>query len=341
MPGASVGYSLTLGGQTLAWPGDAQERALVRLRSATGVGGGHCALELAPAGAPAPRPGDPVELTLSAPAGEAVVFTGTLDEVQATPSALRLYAHDGLPALCTLELSQVWEDKSADAVLGEVLQAAGLTVGTLDPGPALRRYTALPGPRAHRVAQELLDWMGAWLFIDPSGQAHARKPPTGGADHTLTWGVDLLELALAAAAPPVPGLELRGEWGAELLGQSKAHWLPSDVSGLAGRAKLDAEGAVQSGSEGQPGLRRVVGAFSAAQALSEAAQAWLSRSAARRVQGHLLLSGRPDIQPLQRVSVAELPPDHSLADLCAQPLTVLRVEHHFTTRGGYTTRLEV
>ena len=339
---SGLGFAVTVGRQSARWPAADGTLELLELECCTGVGGGWARLRLGPPQGEAPTAGDRVTIHLDDGGGERPVFTGELDHVGATPTAWQLRAHDGLPRLARLELERVWTDTTADAVLRDLLTAARLTVGNICPGPALRCFHALRGPRGLRLAEALLARMGAELIIAADGKAHVLTPTPAAAQHTLTWGVDLLDLDLTRRPPTRAGVIVHGEGARDTLGASKAHWLPRDTTNLVGRAHIDPDGAVTPGDAATTGLTIVDGALDTAAACKAVATATANLLAARPLRGSLLTLGRPAIAPGQWLALAGLPKDHALARVLAdQPLRARRVTHRFDASSGFTTRVEL
>ncbi len=342
MGGATVGFSVTFGGLKASWPATGGTLELVSLECATGVGGGWARVRLGPPQGEAPELGAAVTVELDDGDGSQKVFTGVADHVGSTATAWVLRAHDGLPALARLDLEKTWHDTTADAVLKDILGAAALAVGEVCSGPPLRTFTALRGPRGLRIVEGLLARMGAELFIDGAGKVIVATPKTGAADHTLTWGEDLLDIDVRRRPPALPGVAVHGEGAAEAQGQSKGHWLPKDVGALVGRAAIDAEGAVVAGAAGQPGLTIVDGALATAKACQTVADNFTKLLAASPIEGALTSLGRTAIKPGDLVSIAKLPAEHSLtAVLAGGPLRARRVIQRFDATTGFTTRVEL
>lgn len=342
MPGATVGFTVTVGGLRASWPAAGGALDLVSLECATGVGGGWARVRLGPPQGEAPAPGAPVTVDLDDGDGSTRVFTGLADHVGSTATAWVLRAHDGLPALARLDLERAWADTTADAIVKDILGAAGLAIRAVCPGPPLRVFTALRGPRGLRVVQGLLDRMGAELHVDGAGKIVVATPRSGAADHTITWGEDLLDIDVRRRPPAQPGVTVHGEGATDAQGKARGHWLPKDASALVGRAAIDATGELVAGAAGQPGLTLVDGALATAAACKTVAENFTKLLAARPLEGAVVTLGRAIFNVGDLVEVAGLPADHSLAAVLAgQPLRARRVIHRLDATAGFTTRVEL
>lgn len=342
MTGTKVGFSVAVGGLKASWPATGGTLELVSLECATGVGGGWARIQLGPPQGEAPALGAAVTVELDDGDGAPIkVFTGVADRVGSSATAWVLRAHDGLPALARLDLEKTWADTTADAIIKDILGAAGLTVGEVCAGPSLRVFTALRGPRGLRVVEGLLARMGAELVIDGAGKVVVATPRTGAADHTLTWGEDLLDIDVRRRPPALPGAVCYGEGAADALGASKGHWI-SKENGAVGRAAIDAKGEVVAGAAGQPGLTIVDGALASASVCKEVAENFTKLLAASPIEGSVVCLGRPIIKPGEIIKIAGVPAEHSLAAVLAGgPLRARRVVHRFDAATGFTTRVEL
>lgn len=338
----SLAFDVRVGGLSAVWPGSSGNAELVSVETCVGVSGGWCRVELSPSVGSIPKVGDAVTIQLDGGDGLKAVFTGVVEATRASPTAWVVRGEDGLSKLSKLDPEGAWEDAKADAVLKDLVGQAGLSVGAVCAGPKLRVFYAHRGVRGLRHVRGLLDRMGAELWIDPDGKVQVAAPSTDSAEHTFTWGEDIVDLAVEAFAPVVQGLEVFGEGAAEAKGSAKGHWLPADNTSIVGRSKLDQSGKATSGSKGQPGLRAVDGALASASGCGEVATAWMSRVAARPVAGELTVTGRSSVRPGQTVKVASLPDDHPTASvLGGKVMWVREVRHTFSGEAGFITRVGV
>ena len=338
----SLAYDVTVGKLSTAWPGSEGNAEVVSLETCLGVSGGWCRLELGPTAGAIPKVGDAIVVKLNGGDGLKTVFTGWVEATRANPTTWLIRGEDGLSKLAKLDPEGVWEDATADAVLKDLISKAGLSAGTVCAGPKLRVFYAHRGVRGLHQARNLLDRMGAELWVDPEGKVQVATPTTDSADHTFTWGEDIVDFAIEAFEPAIRGLEVFGEGAAEAQGASKGHWLPADTSGLVGRSKLDKSGKVASGSAGQPGLRAIDGALSTASDCGKVAEAFMKRVAARPLAGELTVLGRSSVKPGDKVKVDSLPSDHPTAGVLGKAvLWVREVRHSLSAEAGYVTRVGV
>jgi hypothetical protein len=315
-----------------------EARQLLSLLGELAMGGvgGRCVVEIADPSLSPPALGDSVQVSLGTGNGTTPVFTGEVREVARTATALRITALDGLATLATFELETVYENKSAGAIVKDVLGQAGVTAGTVEDGPTLATWVMHKGPRALRHLQRLAELCGADLFSDGEGKVCFTTPSTQGDSHTFKYGGELLALHLEDAPPAFDSFSVWGEGAASSQGAGKEHWLIKDLSSVNGKAAVGSGGSVTPGQEGDRPQLVVDGALRSGEAAKAVAEARAAAVAARAVRGSLQVLGAPEVKPGDAVTVEDLPGSGAAPG----PLRVRRVRHRLDSRVGFVTRVD-
>jgi hypothetical protein len=329
-------YRIHVGSYTASSRAGESNRLLVALTVELGMdqAGGACHIELSGADYAPVAPEDPV--TVEIDGGH--VFTGAADVCAATAASQIVSAVDGLARLARLEVEAAFADVTADYIVKDLLSRAGAIPGTIARGPQLPAYVLHRPPRALHHLRALAALCGADPYTDGQGNVHVAAPKSGGADHRFTYGETVKAIDLRAT-PAADGIEVWGEGAASSKGADKAHWLPTRLDGVAAKASLDAHGAVGSGGGKRP-VRWQNGAIRSGQAAKEVAEARMKAAAARRVTGHIDLTGMPGIFPGDLVTIEKLPAGHAAAALLEPgPLRVRGLRHVLDRMHGLSTRL--
>ncbi|MCG8422767.1 MAG: hypothetical protein MJE77_33040 [Proteobacteria bacterium] len=339
-----IGYHATIGSQIASSRPNQGERQLLALFSELSMDsiGGRCRLELGGNRVEAPAPGDAISVELSAGESSAAVFTGEVEAVEVTATSQRIVASDGLVKLGRLDIEVTYEDVSVDFIVKDLLDQAGISIGTIDTGPDLAVYVIHRGPRALHYAQELAALCGADLYTDGRGAAHFASPRQGAADHRFSYGESVISLDLYRPPLVVDSIAVWGEGAAGSKGADKTHWLASDLAGVSGKAAIDASGATTSGSLGQSPRQLKSGAVRTGEAAQACADGHMAALASRRVRGRVDIFGTPGIEPGDLIDIADLPDQHAATSalLKNHTLRVRQVRHLMSRRRGYITRLE-
>jgi hypothetical protein len=343
MPRASTAYSAKVG--PYAADSDARKgnRQMLSLLVERGMDGpGRCVVELAdPLFAPVAA-GERMTIELDAGAGGHTVFTGETYASETTATGQVVRAADALAKLAAVRVSGAFEGVTTDTIAKDIIGQAGATAGEVAPGPDLAAYVLHPQPRALHHLSVLAALAGADVWTDGAGKVQVGAPKTGGADHRFKLGETILALDLRLAPPAVDGIAFSGEGAAGSDGAEAAHWLTTDLAGVSAKAAVDAQGQAQKGQAGTHPRPAADGALRAGAAVGDAAEAWAKAAAWRWIRGRLEVTGAPEVEPGDLVTLDGLPADNAAAKLLegGRCLRVRAVRHVLDRARGLRTRLE-
>jgi len=342
VPGLS--FQIKIGGLDAGSDSARNGAQLLRLRATLTMdgAGGRCSLALAATDFTLPKPGDPVTVALDPGDGAADVFTGEVVTVAATADEVRIDAGDGLSKLGRLEFEEVFEKQTAGKIARALLDAGGLTAGTVADGPSFPGYVLHRGPRALAHLQRLAEQCGVDVFTDGAGKVHFAGPAQKGKQHTFKAGEHVLGIQLWKATPGWDGVVVWGEGAASKKGEAKAHWLADDLASVSGKAGVGQGGTAKKGSAGQRPHSVFDGAVRTGQVAGDVAAARALALAARSVRGHLDVLGAPAVTPGDLVKLENF--SDGMAALAAiagtDGLRVRQVTHTLGAAAGFVTRLE-
>lgn len=304
--------------------------------------GGRCTLALAATDFTLPKPGDRVTVALDAGDGAADVFTGQVVDVAATADEVRVDADDGLGKLARLEFEEVFEKQTAGKIARALLDAAGLTAGTVADGPSFPSYVLHRGPRALAHLQRLAEQCGVDVFTDGAGKVHFAGPAQKGKQHAFKAREHVLAVQLRRVTPARDGVVVWGEGAASKKGEARGHWLADDLTAVSGKAGVGADGTAKKGSAGQRPHSVFDGAVRTGQAAGDLAAARALARATRSVRGHVDVLGAPSVVPGDTIKLENLGDGMAaLADIAGTTgLRVRQVCHTLAAAAGFTTRLE-
>lgn len=343
MPRPGSAYGARIGGYTASSDARHADRLMPSLLVERGMDGpGRCVAELAgPLFAPV-APGEAVTIELDGGGGKFTVFTGEVYASTATATGQRVHAADALAKLATTEVERAYESSRADFIARDLIARADAVAGTIAPGPLFDTYVVHRQPRALRHLGTLAALSGADVWTDGGGKVQLGLPKTGGGDHCFTLGEDILLLDLHAAPPAMDGVEVWGEGAADAKGAPAAHWLSTDLEGIAAKAAVGTEGEVREGGTGTRPQRRTEGALRSRESVKGFAAAWARSRAARLVRGCIEVVGAPEVEPGDLVVIRGLAPEHGAARLLegGRTLRVRTLRHVLDRARGFRTRLE-
>lgn len=342
--GVATAYQANVGSYTASSDSRKGDRLLLNLVVELGMdgAGGRCVAELAGTDCAPVKPGEAVSVKLDAGDGMTSVFTGEAAAVEVTATSQRVTAWDGLAKLGCTDVEAAYEDVTADFVVKDLLQKAGVTPGTVAKGPNLPAYSVHRGPRMLAHLRRLAEMCGADLYTDGDGKVHFDVLKQGGADHRFQFGENILALELEQPRACADSVEVWGEGAASAKGADKAHWLSTDLSGVSAKAAVDDKGKVAQNKLGERPVRILDGALRSGSAAGDSAKARMAAAASRWIRGRLEVFGAPGVKPGDLVEVEKLPADHAAAKFLAGglKLRVRCVRHALDRRRGLVTRIE-
>jgi hypothetical protein len=304
---------------------------------------GRCVIELAdPLHAPV-EAGAAVTIALDTGNGSVTVFTGEAYATAVTPTGQLVRAVDALAKLASTRVEAAYEEVTSDFIAKDLIDKSGASAGTIAAGPSLGAYVVHRGPRALHHLGVLAALGGADVWTDGAGKVQLGVPKSGGADHRFKLGETILALDLRAESPAVDGIEVWGEGAAGAKGADAAHWLTTDLSGVTGKAAVNADGKAQPDKAGKHANRYADGALRAGEAASKVAKAWAEAQGARRLRGRIEVAGAPEVEPGDLVGLDGLPQDHCAAKMLSGGgvVRVRGVRHVLDRACGLRTMLEV
>lgn len=339
-----TGYQAKVGAYTASHNPRESDRQLLQVQVELGMdgAGGWCSVELAGAEFAPVQPGEAVHIKLDNGQGMVSVFTGAAEAVETTATTQRIKASDALSKLARIEAEAAYAEVYADFIIKDLLSKAGATPGKIAKGPNFPSYVVHRGPRTLLHLRKLAQLCGADLYTDGAGAVHCAVPRTGNADHSFNYGENIIAMTLQRAQPAYDSVEVWGEGAASSAGADKAHWLCTDLSGVSGKAALDASGQVVAGKLGKQPIRIRDGAFRSGGAAQDAATARMAAIAAGWIRGRMEVFGTPAITPGDLVELKKLPTTHAAFKLLAggHKLRVRTVYHVLDRERGFVTRLE-
>lgn len=340
----ALSFKLKIGGLDAGSDPAKSGAQLLRLRATLTMdgAGGRCTLALAATDFTLPKPGDPVTVTLDPGTGGADVFTGEVVTVAATADEVRIDAGDGLGKLGRLEFEEVFEKQTAGKIARALLDAGGLTAGTVADGPSFPSYVLHRGPRALAHLQRLAEQCGVDVFTDGAGKVHFAGPQQKGKQHTFKAREHVLAMTLAQSTPTRDGVVVWGEGAASKQGEAKSHWLADDLASVSGKAGVGADGTAKKGSAGKRPHSVFDGAVRTGQVAGDLAAARALALASRSVRGHVDVLGAPTVVPGDLVQFENF--SDGMAAIAAiagtDGLRVRQVSHTLGAAAGFVTRLE-
>lgn len=320
------------------------ERLLLGLVIETSMDGvsGYCRAELSGAEFTPLKIGESVKVSLDSGAGMVTVFTGYVANTVNTASTQQILALDELSRLVGQPKPCTYEDVSLDHIIKDMLNKAGGKVGNVSKGYQVAAYVVHRTPALLVQLRHLAVSNGADLFCSGDGAIQVITPDQRGKSHSFEFAQNVLALQVGKRSMPFDSVEVWGEGAASAKGANRAHWLTTDITGICGKASVDAQGNVISGKLGSKPLQVRDGALRSGSAASAAAKARMQWLAARKFTGFMEVYGGANVMLGDTIKVDKLPPKHAATQLLVggQALRVRCLRHTLNRQCGLITRLD-
>lgn len=290
------------------------EGAVVRVRVAAGLGGGHDRAEIVcwpPSRFEGSAPGAAATVALGESGEEEPAWAGEVIACRDGPAGIEIEGLAPTVRLSRARISRTYLDQSAAEIIKDL--AADVPMGEVQADVRVDAYHVDDRQTVWSHVLALAELAGVEVAASPGGELRVTPPRSGRADVTLRHGADLLWWDFGPAAEQVSAIAAAHGAGSE---GGSWHWIRRDVGA------------------GDESSLRVVGAFGnrdAADGLTESL-ARRSRDAGRH--GVVVAVGRPGIRPGDLVELEDLP---------GEDPGVLRVRtvDHRLDRNGFITVLRL
>ncbi len=251
------------------------------------------------------------------------LFTGAVYLLRRSlDGSLRLTAAGGAAALARMRVNQSYEKRTAGDIVRDLATRAGAPPGRIEDGEQYPFYVVDDGMNGWRHVAALAGKNNYVAACDSEGQLDFRPASSGAPVATFTWATDLLALR-AWESDAKPGQwTVIGEGAAGSNGEDAWAWVVADASPVKKSAGAGPERLLS-----DPSLR-------SAASVGKAALGRVAAASRMASWAEILGPGSAAVRPGELVEVK----DAQDSALNGQYLA-LRVEHHYSKMGGFTTRV--
>jgi len=299
----AVGAAVSAAGSALGLGGAAEEAFTVQIRG-QGV-----------------KVGDQMTIELAVDDQAATVLTADVLAIQSTFGQTTITARTGMQHLATSRLNQVYQNQSLSQIIQDLCGQAEVDTGTVDTGSTYPYLVVHASRNLLRTIRELAAREGMDVYFDTDNMLTVTKFAKTEADHTLYYGIDLLDLAMSNWQPAAAHVLVYGESPASNQGSDTWHWLVKDISPF--RSEV---------GQGAKTLALQDGAVRTKEAADAAATAKLGGLQDQAAMGRLKLLGKPTVKVGDAIALKNVPK----AEMNGL-FKVTSVRHVYNKREGYVT----
>ncbi|MGH2543751.1 MAG: hypothetical protein ACRDIB_13185, partial [Ardenticatenaceae bacterium] len=258
--------------------------------------------------------------------GAELVFTGTVAGVRhSLAGSTRVTLLNGSGRLARLRVNQSFRQQKAGEIVEELVGQVGMSGDRIEDGIEYPFYVVDSGRSVYGHIGLLAARNGFLAYVTPEDRLDFRPIVAEEAEHTFTYGVDIVAFHLADATPVNGRVTLTGEGAAGSNGVEAWSWLVKEPASVQHTAGSD-----------DPARRRSEPSLRSGAAVEEGAAGLLATQTLTNQTGVLHLPGAPSVRAGSVVAVAEASQE-SLDGL----YLVRHLRHRYDKRGGFGTRLYV
>jgi hypothetical protein len=265
--------------------------------------------------------GDRMTSTLAVDEQSATVLTAESLVIQSTFGQTTITARTGMQKLASTRLNQVYQNYSLGQVVQDLCGQADVATGNVATGSTYPYLVVHESKNLLRTIRELAAREGMEVYFDTENKLIVQKFAKTEADHTLYYGIDLLNLEVFNYQPLADHLLVYGESPASNQGSDAWHWLVKDLSPC--RSEV---------GQGAKTLALQDGAVRTKDAADAAAAAKFGAMKDQAASGRLKILGKPTVQVGDAVTLKNVPKPEMNG-----LFKVISVRHVYNKREGYVT----
>lgn len=180
--------------------------------------------------------GDPLTVELTAGDRSGKVITTEVQSIESSLGQTTITGSTGKRKIAAARINQVYENQSLDQIVKDLASQAGITAGDIAAGSSYSYLVAHESRSLLKQIVELAIRDGLDVYFDPDNKLTLKKFEKTSADHTLYYGIDILDLRMTNTQPPGDHIMIYGESPSSNQGSTTWHWLAKDLSSF--RAEL-------------------------------------------------------------------------------------------------------
>ena len=265
--------------------------------------------------------GDQISLALTSGDKSGTVMTAELRSIRASLGETVVTGRTGGHRLVTTRINQVYQGQTAKQIVTDVASQSGVTPGDMDDGGTYSYFVSHESRNAWAHVRDIALRDGLDVWFDGDNHLAMKKFQKTTADHTVYYGIDVLDLDLLNVEPSSEHVFIYGESTASNTGSDTWYWMAKDLQPFRGEA---GKGAKLLGlSDSAVRTKDAAGNFAAAKfgAIKDGATA-----------GRLRLMGDPTIQLGDSIEIKSAPKPELNG-----VFKITSVRHIYNKREGFIT----
>ena len=252
------------------------------------------------------------------------IIKGMITEITSDLSFLKIRGYNEQIFLVNMHLAQTYERQNAGDIVSDICDIAQVRTDRIDNGIDLSFYYLAQDKNCFEHIHDLARKNGYVTYMNEEGKLNFCEPGAGN-DHSITYGVDLLQIIAISQKQVYSGVRVFGESPASSQGDDTMSWLTSKEDEIKAE-KGDMSGEVLVISDKSLRIQ---------EATAKRAEAKLKRIRKASLYGRLLIIGKQDM----------FPGDHFHVEDCSnidkgKKLFINRIVHIFSKKEGFLSYID-
>jgi hypothetical protein len=267
------------------------------------------------------KAGDPITIQLTSGEVSDTVMTAEVQSIKSSFGQTVIEGRTGMQKLAGARLNQVYENQSLNQIVSDLASQIGIEIGEIGTGSTYSYFVVHESRNVLQYIRELAMREGMDVYFDTQNKLNVKKFNKTSADHTFSFGVDILDLQLLNHQMSSEHIAVYGESPSSNQGTDTWHWIAKDLSPFQGES-----------GQGVKTLALQDSAIRTKDAADTLAASRLGVIKAHSTRGRLKILGNPKVKLADAIQIknAEKPELNGL-------FKVSSVRHVLNKQEGYVT----
>ncbi len=180
------------------------------------------------------KTGDPISIHLTAGDVSEKVISAEVQSFHSSLGQTQITGRTGMQKLANTRLNQVYQNQSLQQIVNDLAGQADVTIGDIETGSTYPYFVVHESKSLLKHVREMAAREGMDVYFDTENKLTLKKFNKSSADHTFTFGINILDLRLFNRQPVSEHVMVYGESPASNQGSDTWHWVAKDISPFQG-----------------------------------------------------------------------------------------------------------
>jgi hypothetical protein len=269
---------------------------------------------------------DPITIELTAGDLSGKLISAEVKSIQTLLRHTNILGATGIQAIANSRLNQVYENQSLSQIVNNLASQTGISTGQIETGSTYPYLVVHEGKSVLDHIRQLAMRDGLDIYFDTDNKLTLQKFNKSKADHTLTYGIDILDLQLLNQRSMNDQIRVYGESPVSKQGTDTWPWLAKDLTPFQGEV-----------GQGGQFLAIQDGAVRTKEAAAQLAVAKFGAIKDQATWGRLKILGNPTVKLADAIEIKNAPrPELNGLFKVTSVRHVLNKQSGFLTFVGFT-----